>query len=586
MNKSFQLRDLRWFLSLGKKFVRVAPSRTLLVVLLTLVGQIAYILSFFLPLKIVILLGSDGTPRYFPASFAQIDRDLLIVYLSMATIGFFFLNVMTEKLTDYVSGGASASLTNRSQKLVLFEKQEKIAASAYQSFSRALAGLVFGGLTIVAMSFVYPDMAWVMGGYLSVVATVLLALSAISEGVRAYIRRNLGAMLNNLSAAGFFLVFGFLVLDFVLFEPPGIIFAVISILAGRQTFSRVAGAVKGLFRLYAQRQKLDVLFFHGRALAISDNPGRSSLWTQLHPEYRRKWVSDVLAEYGVDVRALASNDWSLVWHQPAVAQVGALIATVQDEKFLIKLYDRKRSVGPQHEATLLADAPAGLPSPVFVGATQMNGYPCSVFRLAPGSPESVRRSQRVDCPLLLIIYTVVPPSWLIQRFLRSRQTLAGRMKKTWLSQVAVAVSTSRQQRASEALDEHWNTLETLIAEVPLALFNPLTGKATVWACDDGSRQAMFWERWSLEPIGAGWPTGAAKLPALEMAYADLVRKREDLASVAPVQLKLVALVFEFERLLRKNRFDAASRLLPRIWSALAPCVECEVESGMGVNHAE
>lgn len=584
MNNAFHLKDLRWFLSLGKKFVRVTPIRTLMVVLLTLVGQVAYILSFFLPLKIVILLGTDGIPRYFPASFAQFDRDLLIVYLSVATIGFFFLNVVTEKLTDYVSGGASASLMDRSQKLVLFEKQEEIAASAYQSFSRALAGLVFGTLTIFALSIVYSDMAWVMGCYLSLVVAVLLVLSTNSSKVRLFIQRKLGVLLNNLSAAGFFLVFGFLVLDFVLFEPPGIIFAVISILAGRQTFSRIVGAVKGLFSLYSQRQKLDVLFFHGRALAVSDNPRKSSLWAQLHPDTRKGWVREVLAEFQVDDPMLSGGDWSLVWHQPAIAHAGALIARVGEQQFLIKLYDRRRSVGPQHEATLLADAPAGLPAPMFVGASQVSGYPCSVFRLAAGRSETSEHTRKVDSSLLLEIYGVIPPSRLAQRFLRSKPTLAGRMQTDWLNQAAVAVTTAGQQQASLALGEHWRALHALIGEVPLALFNPATKASAVWVCDDGSKQAMFWERWSLEPIGAGWPTKVDRLRALESARDEIADHREDLVGVSAAQLKLVALLFEFERMLRKNKFDVAVRLLPHIWRTLAPLVELNAETALETSH--
>lgn len=66
---------LRWSLSLGAKFSRVVPFLTLAIVILTLVAQIASLLSFFLPLKMIILLGSEGMPRYFPAAFAQLDRD-------------------------------------------------------------------------------------------------------------------------------------------------------------------------------------------------------------------------------------------------------------------------------------------------------------------------------------------------------------------------------------------------------------------------------------------------------------------------------------------------------------------------------
>ena len=582
--KSFQLKDLRWFLSLGKKFLLVSPIRTLAVVLMTLVGQFAYILSFFLPLKIVILLGSDSIPNYFPARFAQLDRDFLIVCLSIATIGFFILNLMFEKITDYVSGTASVSLMKKSQKLVLFENQDVIAANAYQTFSRALAGMVFGLLTILLLAFLYPDMAWVMGGYLSLVIIILLVFTAKSEYVSSCIQHRLSVLLNNLSAVGFFLVFGFLVLDFVLFEPPGVIIAVMSILAGRQTFSRLAGSVKGFFRLYAQRQKLDVLFFHGRALETSSGIGNSSLWTHLHPDTRKQWVHALLSEYEIDETALADHKWPLVWHQSATAQSCALIATVGEEQYLIKIYDRKKSVGPQHESTLLADAPTELPAPAFMGATQVNGFPCTLFKLRSGAPDTSPQSTVIDYELLLQVYSVVPPERLVQRFLRSKQTLADRMNKNWLSQAAVAIANTEQKRAAFSIENHWNKLHSLISEVPLALFNPLISASPVWVCNDGNRHVLYWERWGLEPLGAGWPIDSLQLSNLISRHVEIIVRRPDANGVFPEQLALTALLFGFEKKLRANRLDVACRLLPRIWNTLLPFIERDTDSPLEIKH--
>lgn len=233
---------------------------------------------------------------------------------------------------------------------------------------------------------------------------------------------------------------------------------------------------------------------------------------------------------------------------------------------------------------MLADAPDGLPAPVFVGASQVSGYPCSVFKLGAGHAETSKHTRKVDCSLLLQIYGVAPPTRLAQRFLRSKPTLAGRMKKDWLNQAAVATTTSGQLQALEALAEHWGSLHALIGRVPLALFNPATKASAIWLCNDGSKQAMFWERWSLEPIGAGWPTDVARLRALESAIDDLGGHRGDLAGVSTEQLKLVALLFEFERMLRKNRFDVAVKLLAHLWDTLAPLVELEAETALETNH--
>jgi hypothetical protein len=45
--------------------------------MLTLISQISTLLAFFLPLKVVILLGSDRMPRYIPEALAALGHDAL-----------------------------------------------------------------------------------------------------------------------------------------------------------------------------------------------------------------------------------------------------------------------------------------------------------------------------------------------------------------------------------------------------------------------------------------------------------------------------------------------------------------------------
>ncbi len=90
------LDSLKWSSRLGAKFLWAVPTATSGVVLFTLVSQLSMLLAFFLPLKVIILLGSDGIPRYFPPAFEQFDRDALIVWLSIATVAFYALYLLAD----------------------------------------------------------------------------------------------------------------------------------------------------------------------------------------------------------------------------------------------------------------------------------------------------------------------------------------------------------------------------------------------------------------------------------------------------------------------------------------------------------
>ncbi|MCZ0925753.1 hypothetical protein [Vreelandella janggokensis] len=561
------LSNLRWFLSLAAKFLRVAPFNTVVVICLTLIGQIAYIFSFFLPLKIVILLSSDGVPKYFPAFFSNLDKDFLVVLLSVSAISFFVINMITEKLTDRVALSATLKLMNRSHKLVIYEKQSDIAGNAYQSFSRSLAALVFGVLTIALLSLVYRDMAIVMVVYLFFSSAILFFLPHRNASLKDYIVNNLNVILDNVSAFGFFVVFGYLVLDFVFLEPPGIIFAVVSILAGRQVFTRVTSSVKSLFRLYNQKQKLDVLFFHGRALSLPEEVKQTVLWDCLSFKRRHLWVSKIFEEFKIIKSSEADyiSRHSISWQQPPISQMGALIIKLHGFTYLIKVYDRNKSVGFNHEATLLSEAPDDLPAPFFIGTTQVQGFPCSLYELKNGGIERSIETKRYDTDLLHNIYSVIPPTRLVNRYLRSKPTLPTRMDTAWLIRVEVAVISEKQGKSLENLAKHWELIRLLISDVPLSIFNPFTKSMAVWTSYDGVREAMFWEKWSLEPIGAGWPVEFESFLKLEKTLISLFESRPDLVGFTLKHIKLVALIFEFENLILKQRFDMAVRLVPRIW---------------------
>ena len=160
---------LRWIVSLSAKFLRVLPILTLVIVLLTLIAQITSLLSFFMPLKIIILLGSEGMPRYLPPAFSQIDRNLLIAWLSAATVGFFLLSLLAHKLIDKSIDLGATKLLAKSQKMVLFENQQEFAGRAYQRYSTVLAAGVFISLVLAALGWFYASMAALILGYMFVV---------------------------------------------------------------------------------------------------------------------------------------------------------------------------------------------------------------------------------------------------------------------------------------------------------------------------------------------------------------------------------------------------------------------------------
>lgn len=541
-------------------------------VLVTLFSQITHLLAFFLPLKIVILLGSDGMPRYFPPVLVQFDRDFLVMILGVATVGCFVAHTLAERLIDRVTRSAAHLLVERNKKMVLFENQDQVAERAYQGFARALAGLVFCLLALIALAWVYPEMAVVMGGYIALVTAFVLGCCSRSERARGWVSANLSSLMGNLSAVGFFCVFGYLVVDFVLFDPPGILMAILSILAGRQSFGRVAAAVGALYRLYSQRDKLDAIFFHGRPLVVADKPG--PFWRCLAPGERGRWVAPLLQEFcGIEAPDPKGIDKTLEWLQPATPNVGAFTYRQDDSVWMVKLFAQKSRGARRHEATLLADAPRGLPAPKFQGTSQFDAFPCGVYRLEPGKVVSAQNYSSARLRVYSELLSVEIPLSLTRRYLRSMSTLPYRMSVAWLDRLEVAVVTSEQRKSLAGLRRYWQKLGSLLGSIPLAIYTPSIKPGLLWQVEASSNLiVLHWERWSLEPAGAGWPVGDKAFDQLVEAHEQARNCRKSLHDCPFDHLVLAALTYEFERNVKSQKLDIAAETASRLWRTLEGCV--------------
>ncbi len=561
------LRSLRWSLSLGAKFARVVPWQTSLIVLLTLISQISTLLAFFLPLKVVILLGSDGLPRYIPETLAALGPDTLIVILSIATVAFFATYLLAERAIAMVTVLASQRLLLKSQKLALFDKQEQVAQNAYQRFSRTVAGGIFSGLALLCLAVFYHNMFWVVIGYVASVTLLLLTLATLRSSFRERLDADLAGTLNLISGIGFFAVFAFLVTDFIFLTPPGVIIAIVSLLLSRQIFNRLSGIVQDLAALHTQRTRCDALFFHGKILVPDGAKEERTIWPLLVKDKRDEWVAALLRE-----RMPAGQDSvRTIWHPSGLANVAAIRATrpPAEEEFLIKLFESNRRLLALHETTLLGEPPKGLPAPAFLHSTDLRQFPCLVYALPSGSPADQRAVRQLGLSLTAQLLEIEPPAALVTRYRRSHPMLWQRIDSSMLQRLRVAVDTIDQQKHATEVVLRLPTLQRHLETIPLVLINPDVTQATIWVEEPEQKPLLLnWARWSIDPAGAGWGDREEQLEQLVAALEKAIPRRSCLSNVRPEQVQLAALTFSLEGNLLRQQFPEALDLVARILELL------------------
>lgn len=117
-----------WVLSAFRKLFSVTSYLVLLNVLLINLSSIAMMIAFFLPLKVIFLIGSGKIPDYFADLFIKnISLNNLVFILSVGAIAFFALHQLSEYLTEMLVRAGARKLILKSNKTEIFNDQEPLS---------------------------------------------------------------------------------------------------------------------------------------------------------------------------------------------------------------------------------------------------------------------------------------------------------------------------------------------------------------------------------------------------------------------------------------------------------------------------
>ena len=556
---------LRWILSLGSKFARVVPFSTIFIIGLTLVSQISMLIASLMPLKVVILLGTDEVPKYFPSFLSNYGHDVLIGLLSFATIAFFLLHIFSEKLITWRTEKSTSMLLIKSEKMSLFERQEQVAQNAYLRFSRALASSIFVLLSFSGLSVFYPALLLTHIGYIALVSVLLWFLSYTNKNFKDKLELKPAPTFNLIAVIGFFVTFGFLVVDFLFFNAPTPLIAIVSLLLTRQVMNRISGVIVDLFQLKKERIKLDALFFHSKVFLPQVVGPHDGIWSLLQTSVRNQWISVILSEFGLnkDNKKIYTS-----WRQLGATNVGALQVTVDFRDYLFKIYELNRSSQAKHELMLLSENSKELPALQLIGGTQIEGFNCLVYRLVNGAtPEfSTYRNSLLRFRIELLATPVT--SKFANHYQRSKPLLWQRLKLLPLERLQMAANTVEDKVLLEQFYKCLPKINQILSSVPLSVLNPSTSKDALWLLSEAECISLQWGEWSLEPVGAGWPESETDLKKLNHFWPQIVKKRRDLKNVSLRHVEIAALVFALERDFNRQRFSQVLGLLPSILGRL------------------
>lgn len=550
---------VRWLASLVSVFFRLRPLTTMVVVAASALSRVTTVLAFVLPLKVILLVASDGIPHYFQALVAPEQKDALIVVLVAAAIFSIFASVLLDFLKSRLAASTSVAVIWGANRLAVFGDQYNEAQSVYARGCDIVSVVIFTLVGFAVIGLIDPYLVAALAGamlleYL-ITAAVLARLDPVHpQGVSGAIYRNPRGLLDALSAVNFLVAFAVLLYPFVWGQGGNVMLAVISVIILRRVLNPLAQTIAEAASLVEKRSTINALVYREHKYQQLEGKDVRGVRDVFHKTARQQRVTELLSSIGKEPTGL-----QVMWQDPAVPGINALLVYVDDgderSVYQQQIFLPRQGHRLENEEILFSYVSRRqLPAPDFVTRSTEGPYECQL--VTAGSGERVPHKSWLDVQLAVFeqCLAVAPPSDLIQAYAVSRLFLWDRLSDEMLGRLEMAVDTDEDRNCYRALLENMPLVRDLLRGMPLYIHNPEIVPPNVLLTRDDTAIVMTWGRWSLEPIGAGLPG-----PALNKSIDDIMgrlaaQRREVMECSNSHHMRLAGLCWNLEWQITRNLF--------------------------------
>lgn len=558
-----------WAFSVAAKLLKITPIQTFFSISGIIASQILLLASFFLPLKVIILLGMNSVPANYFDFLHQFDKKTLIILLSTATFLCYATHIVLELLVKYICRSGAMTLLTHTKKLNLRVNINELASNLYFRFTRATASGVFSLIGMGILLFIYPWLCLVVSALSGLILLIISFLYEKNAYLRAKIKNHLGTIATACNSIAFLLAFLFIVIDHIYYDPPSITLSILSLLLARQILQRILGAIQDLSWLYNQRQMVIELFFHSYPQAfppVEENPALSLLDT----EKCAAWIKEILKH----LNEFNDGEVTVCWYPLNILNIYTFVADCHcnddqpNQRFLVKFFDTPVALSAHQESYLLSSDPLNsLPALKLKHVLQTRHMICHLFQWRNLRRIANKELEACCSTLSRTLLGITPSEDLTERYMRSHLCLEHRFRQESLETLKIVVTNATEKEQLDAVIENYPKIMAILKTLPKRFYLPsINANMVVMDEEENKPFLTHWADWRIEPIGAGWPL--AETDQLAEAFEAAALTCEDLKTVKGSHVLLSASIHAFERFHQRNNFLAALYLVPTIMDAL------------------
>ncbi|AMD00098.1 hypothetical protein [Halomonas chromatireducens] len=567
-------RQFHWSSSVLKKFISIVPLPTLAVILLTLLSQGAKLLAFFLPLKVIILIGSTGIPRYFPSSWAAYEKEPLVLALSAASIFFFLIHFISENMASKVSEVGSSRIIAQTRKLPIFTKQNELSSEAYHRLSSSLATVVMAFSLLVVFGAIYPRFLMAVVGYFLFITLIITVVVMTFDGGKAFIENKSEEFSGFIFGGGFLFVFSFMVMDFLLGDGPGFMQAIICLLLSRQLFNKSQRLVKDACWLNEKKLQINAIFFSRHKFFRSvEERGNKKHQDLLRLPERPDILLHMLKKCSPDI---VGDESSVLcsWQQSGIKNIHLFSVKLASQasisrSYYLKIYDSRLKKQAAHEMELLTCCYDNkLPALSLAGECQWEGYSVHLFHGSGAEAVSRQDFNRLALDRVTTYWSISLPKKLISRYRKAHPLLPQRLDSSTIKWLSIVFNNTEHAESVALLGSLLEEIKESLSSLPVVLINPGVCPEMVFLKADDNFEVGHWGRWQLEPVGAGFGIRKGWIKDLRYVFDRACEHRSDFyPSMFPL-VRLSAYCHLFEQQFNQQRYADAVALIPEMIACL------------------
>lgn len=530
---------MKFYYSFLRKLWRHNFLGFVLCVFVGLFSNIFQLLSFFLPLKALMVASMPTGFSVFNLSGKQLSLCLAVLAV-FCFLGHWLLFRFYSMLTDNVS----RKLISRVSKFSHMHSREERASDLYRKAVGSFVSLLFCGCLLLVGSYFLPVyvLAFIVTVFFVCVAFALWGFIRSGDFLFSFAGNDRAKSVSNFI---FFLYF-FITL-YLVSESRGVFFSAASLLGVRMLLSTALSAIRDVLSVADNIPIVRTLFY--TATSNFSPAEESSIWSDM----RAGVISGLFSEFSF------SNS---LFYQTGYKNCLMMVCASGANRYLVK-YAKLASMGSLiRERELFSESwSRALPVLPLYEFRESDRF-CSI--IFEGNPARVERDKELDAikDISLACWCAAPPEDFLQKYRRTYSVDVGNKYKSYLKRLELVVS-DRYWESYDFFKNNYISFIDFMDSSPVSVMNSELYLSNCFLDGTGRTVALNWSKWSVLPLGGGVPPSI--IDSLSETDIERVKlARVDCGNLTIERLRLASALVKFDEHMKYDSFEHAFELISRI----------------------